>query len=116
MKFINNRYVTPVTIEFGSSILDNSVNLPVKHHKLFATRKLLDPFISITINHITINHPGEFPMGTTYIEKFKVITDKNPPRARTSLSTTNCNVLVGKHPLNLLQNDMDIIQYFHIIN
>ena len=78
MKFINNRYVTPVTIEFGSSILDNSVNLPVKHHTLFATRKLLDPFISITINDITINHPGEFPIGTTYTENFKVITPPSP--------------------------------------
>ena len=30
VKFTNNRYSTPVTIEFGSSNSDNTVNLPVK--------------------------------------------------------------------------------------
>ena len=78
VKFINDRYVTPVTVEFGSSDSDSSVNLPVKHRKLFAALKLLDPSLSITINNITYNHPGEFPMGTTYTENFDVIVDKKP--------------------------------------
>ena len=75
IKFVNYRHVTPVNIEFGSSNADNSVNLPVKYRKLFAALKLLDPFISITINGITINHPGELPMSTTYTNIFDVITD-----------------------------------------
>ena len=31
VKFINNRYTTPITVEFSSSESENSVNLPVKH-------------------------------------------------------------------------------------
>ena len=33
VKFISNRYTTPITFELGSSELKNSVNLPVKHRK-----------------------------------------------------------------------------------
>ena len=76
IKFINDRYVTPVTAKFGSSDSDNSVNLPMKHRKLFATLKLLDPSISITINDTTINHPGESPTGTAYTDTFDVINNK----------------------------------------
>ena len=78
IKFINDRYVTPVTVEFGSSDPDSSVNIPVKHRKLFAALKILDPFLSITINNTTFNHPGEFPMETSYTENFDVIVDKKP--------------------------------------
>ena len=56
--FINDRYIIPVTVEFGSSESDNSVNLPVKHRKLFAALKLLDPSLSITINNKAFSHPG----------------------------------------------------------
>ena len=51
IKFINDRYVTPVTIEFGSSDSDNSVNLPVKHRELFVALRLsthLSPSPSMT--------------------------------------------------------------------
>ena len=78
IKLINDRYVTLVTVEFGSSEPDNSVNLPIKHRKLFAVLKLLDPSLSITINDTTFNHPGEFPMGIAYTENFDVIVDKKP--------------------------------------
>ena len=78
IKFINDRYVTPVTIELGSSDSDNYVNLHVNHHKPFAALKLLDPSISITINDTTINHPGVFSIKTTHTETFEVITDRKP--------------------------------------
>ena len=65
-------------MEFGSSESDNSINLPVKQRKLFAAHKFLDPSLSITFNDTTINHPEEFPMVTTYIEHFDVLTDKKP--------------------------------------
>ena len=78
IKFIIDRYITPVTVEFGSSESNNLVNIPVKHHKLFATLKILDPFISITINDTAFNYPGEFPMGTGYTENFDVIVNKEP--------------------------------------
>ena len=64
IKFINERYVTPVTAEFDSSESDNYVYLSVKHRKLFAALKLLDSTLSITISDTTINYLGEFPMGT----------------------------------------------------
>ena len=76
IKFVNDRYITPVSAKSGSSDADNSENLPVKHRKLFAALKRLDPSISITINDITINHPGEFPRGTVHTDTFGVITDK----------------------------------------
>ena len=76
VKFINNRYTTPITVEFGSSESENSVNLPVKHRKIFLAIKLLDPSASITIKDKVITNPKEFPMGTEYTEYFDVITDK----------------------------------------
>ena len=78
IKFINDRYITPVTVEFGSSESDNSENLPVNHRKLFTTLKLFDSSLSITINDIAFNHPGKFPMGTEYTEHFAVIVNKKP--------------------------------------
>ena len=82
IKFINDRYVTPVTVEFSSSVSKKSVNLPVKHRKLFAALNILDPSLSITINNTTFNHPGEFLMGTSYTENFDIIVDKKPRYSR----------------------------------
>ena len=76
IKLVNDRYVTPVTVEFVNSDSDNYVNLPVKRRKLFAALKLLDPSISTNINDTTINHSREFPVGTVYTDTFDVITDK----------------------------------------
>ena len=64
VKFINNRYTTLITVEFGSCESKNSVNLPVKHRKIFIALKLLDPSASITIKDKVITNPKEFPMGT----------------------------------------------------
>ena len=75
IKNFNDRYVTVVTVEFGSSDVDSSVNFLVKHRKLFAALKFLDPSLSITINDTTIKDPREFPMGTIYTDTFDVITD-----------------------------------------
>ena len=77
IKFINDRYITPVTIELGSSNPDNSINLPMEQQKIFAALKILDPSFSITINVTTINRPREFPMGIDYT-KYQIITDKKP--------------------------------------
>ena len=76
VKFINNRYTTPITVEFGSSESENSVNLPVKHRKISIAIKLLDSSTSTTIKNKVITNPLEFPMGTEYTESFDVITDK----------------------------------------
>ena len=76
VKFINNRYTTQITVEFGSSESENSINLPVKNRKIFLAIKLLDPSTSITIKDKVIANPKEFPMGTEYTEYFDVITDK----------------------------------------
>ena len=43
VKFFNNRYTTPVTIKFGSSNTDSTVNIPVKYRKSFAVANLIDP-------------------------------------------------------------------------
>ena len=91
VKFINNRYTTPITVEFGSSESENSVNLPVKHRKISIAIKLLDPSTSTTIKNKVITNPLEFPMGTEYTESFDVITDKKkiPPFLRSSRSPLN---------------------------
>ena len=78
IKFINERCVTPVTVEFGSSESDNSVNFLAKQRISFTALNLLDPSLSITINDTAINRPGEFPMGTAYTETCNVINDKKP--------------------------------------
>ena len=76
VKFINNRYVTPIIVVFDSSESENYVNLPVKERKIFIAIKLLDPSVSITIKDKVITNPPKFPIGTEYIEFFNVITDK----------------------------------------
>ena len=56
VKFINNCYVTPIIVEFGSSESEKSVNLPVKH-KQFIAIKILDPSASITTKDKVITNP-----------------------------------------------------------
>ena len=66
VRFINNRYTTPITVEFGSSKSENSVNLPVKYRKIFIAIKLLklpNPTASITIKDKVITNPQEFSDG-----------------------------------------------------
>ena len=41
VKYENNRYITPVNVEFGSTESDSTVNIASKHRKLFATTKYL---------------------------------------------------------------------------
>ena len=77
VRFINNRYTTPITVEFGSSESKNSVTLPIKYRKIFFVVKILDPLTFITIKVKVITNPLEFPMGTEYTELFDVITDQN---------------------------------------
>ena len=55
VKFINNRYATPVTIEFGSSDSESTMNIPVKHRKIFAAITLLDPSATINIGEKTLS-------------------------------------------------------------
>ena len=62
-KFINNRYTTPITVEFGSSESENFVNLPVKHRKFFIEIKLLDPSTSITIKRQSHHKPSSISDG-----------------------------------------------------
>ena len=42
VKYENNRYITPVNVEFGSNDSDSTVNIASKHRKPFAAIKLLD--------------------------------------------------------------------------
>ena len=64
VKFINNYYTAPVTIEFGSTDSESIVNTLVKYRKIFATIKFLDPSATIKIQEKIIIYPGELPMGT----------------------------------------------------
>ena len=81
--FINNRYTNPVTIDFDSFDSDNTVNLQVKHRKIFIAIKLLDLSASTTMNDKVITNHVELHMGTAYTETFDVITDKNTKFPRT---------------------------------
>ena len=73
----NNRYITPVNVEFGSTESDSTVNIASKHRKLFTTIKLLDPSAKIiTDDYTVIHHPKEFPMGADYATKFTIINDR----------------------------------------
>ena len=76
VKSINNRYTTSLSIESGSSESKSTVNILVKHSKLFAAIKIIDPSTTFTLGEKTFNHPGELPKGTEYTKSFKVITDK----------------------------------------
>ena len=70
IKFIYDRYAIPVIIEFDTSDSNNSVIITVKHLKLFAALKILDPSFSIITNDTTINYPRKFPIGIEYTETF----------------------------------------------
>ena len=71
IKFINNRYVTPVTVEFGNSDSDNSEYLHVKHRKylprsnssshLFPSHSMILPSI-ITESYQWVRHTQKLLM------------------------------------------------------
>lgn len=78
IKFLNNHYITPVTIKFGTVSTDETVNLASKLCKLFAVIKFLDSStILLTATNKIINHPDKFPMDADYTGTFKVINDRN---------------------------------------
>ena len=77
VKYENNRYITPVNVEFGSTESDSTVNIASKHSKLFAAIKLLDPSAKIiTDDDTVIHHLKEFPTGADYATKFTIINDR----------------------------------------
>ena len=41
VNYENNRYITPVNVEFDSNESDSTVNITSKHHNLFSAIKLL---------------------------------------------------------------------------
>ena len=91
VKYENNRYITPVNVEFGSTELDSTVNISSKHRKLFTAIKLLDPSAKIiTDDDTVIHHPKEFSMRADYSTQFTIINDRKarfprfvrPPRHR----------------------------------
>ena len=76
VKFTKNSYITPITVGFGSSESENSVNLPVKYRKIFITIKFLISSTSIYQRHS--NHKStRLPIGTECIESFDV---QNSPK------------------------------------
>ena len=77
VKYENNRYITLVNVESGSTESDSTVNIASKHRKLFAAIKLFDPSSKIITDGDTIiHHLKEFPMGTDYATKFTIINDR----------------------------------------
>ena len=77
VKYENNRYITPVNVEFGSNDSDSTVNIASKHRKLFAAIKILDPFAKIiTDDDTVIQHPKEFLMWADYAKKITIINDR----------------------------------------
>ena len=76
VKYENNRYITSVNVEFGSTESDSTVNIAPKYRKLFTAIKILDSSTKfITDDDTVIHHPKEFPMGADYATKFTVIND-----------------------------------------
>ena len=70
VKYENNRYITPVNVEFGSNDSESTMNIASKHRKLFAAIKILDPFAKmITDDDTVIQHPKEFLMWAEYAKK-----------------------------------------------
>ena len=54
IKFINDRYVTPITVKFGNSDSDRSVNLPVKHRNYSPPSKFsIPPYPSRSITQLS---------------------------------------------------------------
>ena len=77
VKYEENRYITPVNVEFGSTESDRTVNIASKHRKFFTAIKLLGRFAKIiTDDDAVIHHPKEFPMGADYATKFTIINDR----------------------------------------
>ena len=77
VKYENNRYITPVNVEFGSTESDSTVNIASKYRKLFTAIKILDPSAkSITNDDTVIHYPKEFPTGAYYTTHFTVINDR----------------------------------------
>ena len=77
IKFINDRYVTPITVKFGNSDSDRSVNLPVKHRNYSPPSKFsIPPYPSRSITQLsTTQDNSQWELHT--------------PKISTSLSTRN---------------------------
>ena len=59
VNYENNRYITPVNVEFGSTESDNTVHIVSKHCNVFAAIKLLDRSAKIITNDDTVISPWE---------------------------------------------------------
>ena len=77
MRFINDHYVAPVIIEFDSSDSDNSVDIFMKHRKLFVAPKILDPSNSIIINNTASIILENSRWGRNSQKRFKLLQIRN---------------------------------------
>ena len=84
IKFVKDRYTTPMIVEFSSPLksASNTINIASIHCKIFTAMKLLDSSLKIiTQDGRIIEHPKTFPTGNEYKNIFqtqqKNLTDSN---------------------------------------
>ena len=79
IKFVKDRYTTPIIVEFGSPLKsgNNTINIASIHCQIFTAMKLLDSSLKIiTQDGRIIEHPKDFPTGNEYKKHFPNTTEE----------------------------------------
>ena len=79
IKFVKDRYTTPMIVEFSSLLKSgsNTINIASIHCKILTAMKLLDSSLKIiTQDGRIIEHPKKFPTGNEYKKHFPNTTEE----------------------------------------
>ena len=105
IKFVKDRYTTPIIVEFGSPLKsgNNTINIASIHCQIFTAMKLLDSSLKIiTQDGRIIEHPKYFPTGNEYkfffpntteeLDRFKSKKSSQDTRLNLLSNSTNSNM------------------------
>ena len=97
IKFVKDRYTTPMIIEFSSPLKtgNNTINIASIHCKIFAAMKLLESSLKIiTQDERIIENPKNFPTGNEYKKHFPNTTEElDDSNQKRFLQDTRSNLL-----------------------
>ena len=79
IKFVKDRYTTPIIIEFSSPLNsgNNTINIASMHCKIFAAMKILDPSLKLITQAGKIyEDPKDIPTGNEHKTNFPNTTEE----------------------------------------
>ena len=93
IKFVKNRYTTPMIVEFSSPLSsgNNTINIAATHCKIFAAMEILNSNLKlITQVGKVYENPKNFPTGNDYTKPFPNTTEElDRYKSKKNLPTKN---------------------------